>query len=494
MKTSHGITMIATCLMALPIAPARAADGPDWNDTRDVDFATRGFVATRADPKITDAAGHVVYDLSSHDFLKGPPPSSVDPSLWRQSALLAHHGLFKVTDGVWQVRGFDIANATFIAGKTGWIVVDCLTSKETAKAALDLVNERLGARKVVALIYTHSHVDHFGGARGMVDDADLAAGKVQVIAPPHFIDEAASENVIAGNAMSRRAAYQFGTPLAPGPLGQVSSGIGPTLSSGTQTLIAPNTTIDHTGQTLTLDGVDIEFQLTPGTEAPAEMNLWFPAQKVLDLAENANATQHNVLTPRGALVRDALVWSEYLSQSLTRYGEKAQILITSHAWPRFGHDTLVDFIIKHRDAYRFVHDQTVRLMNEGLTGPEIADRLALPPALAREWYNRGYYGSVSFNARAVYQRYMGWYDANPVHLNPFPPVEESRRYVAAMGGADKVSALMKAAEATHDDRWAAELGSRLVMADATNQPAPNSPRSIRVSARRRKTRFGATCT
>ncbi len=452
--------------------------GPNWQDQRDFDFASRGFIATRADSKITDATGRVVSDLSAYDFLKGPAPATVNPSLWRQAQLLSKHGLFKVRDGVWQVRGFDIANATFIAGKTGWIVIDCLTTKETGKAALDLVNQTLGARKVVALIYTHSHADHFGGARGMITDADVASGQTQVIAPAHFVEDAVSENVIAGNAMGRRATYQFGFYLPKGPEGQVSSGIGQAVASGSQTLVPPTVLIDHTGQTLTVDGVRMEFQLTPGTEAPAEMNIWLPDLQVLDLAENANATQHNVLTPRGALVRDAKVWSEYLSQSLALYADKADIMITSHAWPRFGRAVIEDFLIKHRDAYKYLHDQTVRMMNEGLTGDDIANQIALPPVLAREWYNRGYYGSMSFNSRAVYQRYMGWYDANPVHLAPYPPREESARYVAAMGGPDHVLALAKAAQTSGDDRWAAELDARLVMTDPDNRTARSDLASV----------------
>ena len=471
MKSTVFAALASAAFVAASGPVLAADDGLNWQNKQDFEFADRGFIATRADPKITDATGRVVADLSAYDFLKGPAPATVNPSLWRQAQLLSKHGLFKVADGVWQVRGFDIANATFIQGKTGWIVIDCLTTKETGKAALDLVNQTLGARPVVALVYTHSHADHFGGARGMVSDADAASGKVQVIAPAHFVEDAVSENVIAGNAMGRRATYQFGFYLPKGPEGQVSSGIGQAVASGNQTLIPPNVSIDHTGQTLTVDGVRLEFQLTPGTEAPAEMNIWLPDFHILDLAENANASQHNVLTPRGALVRDAKVWAEYLSQSLALYGDKADIMITSHAWPRFGRPVIDDFIVKHRDAYKYLHDQTVRMMNEGLTGNDIANKLVLPPVLAREWYNRGYYGSISFNSRAVYQRYMGWYDANPVHLAPYPPKEESQRYVAAMGGPQKVLGLARDAAKAGDDRWAAELGARLVMADSTDTAA-----------------------
>ena len=459
----------AVALVALA-GPAMAA-GPDFADRQDFAFAERGFVGARADPRILGPDGRLVWDLSAYDFLKGPAPASVNPSLWRQAQLLSKHGLFKVTEGVWQVRGFDLANATFIAGKTGWIVIDPLTTAEAAKAALDLANEKLGARPVVALIYTHSHTDHFGGARGMAAQADVDSGKVQVIAPAGFLEHAVSENVIAGPAMARRAAYQFGTALPKGPTGQVSAGIGQALSVGTQTLIPPTVDVVSTGQELVVDGVRLQFQLTPGTEAPAEMNIYLPDLKVLDLAENANATMHNVLTPRGALVRDAKQWADYLSESIRLYGDRSEVMITSHAWPRFGRAAIGDFLAKHRDAYKFLHDQTVRLMNDGLTGPEIANRLTLPEVLDREWYNRGYYGTMSFNSRAVYQRYMGGYDANPVHLAPLEPVDESVRYVALMGGPGRVLDAARKAFAAGDDRWAGELANRLVTADPEDRPA-----------------------
>ncbi|OHB30195.1 MAG: alkyl sulfatase [Phenylobacterium sp. RIFCSPHIGHO2_01_FULL_69_31] len=464
-------TKLIAAAGALALAfPAQAA-GPDFNDRQDFAFADRGFVATRAEPTIKAADGRVVWDLSAYEFLKAPAPASVNPSLWRQSQLLAKHGLFEVTKGVWQVRGFDLANATFVAGKTGWIVIDPLTSAETAKAALDLANEKLGARPVVALIYTHSHVDHFGGARGMVAQADVDSGKVQVIAPQGFLEHAVSENIIAGAAMQRRATFQFGSLLPKGPEGLVNSGIGMAVAPGTQTLVPPNVDIARSGQELTVDGVRIQFQLTPNTEAPAEMNLYFPDLKLLDLAENANATMHNVLTPRGALVRDAREWAGYLTESIRLYGDKSDVLMTSHGWPRFGRAEIGDYLEKHRDAYKYLHDQSVRLMNDGLLPNEIANRIRLPEVLGAEWYNRGYYGTMSFNSRAVYQRYMGWYDANPVHLAPLEPADEAARYVALMGGAAAVLAAAQGAYDKGDDRWAGELANRLVMADAKNTTA-----------------------
>jgi alkyl sulfatase BDS1-like metallo-beta-lactamase superfamily hydrolase len=462
---------LAAMTAAMSLTASSAFADPDFNNRQDFDFAQRGYVGTRADPKITTADGRLVWDLNAYDFLKGPAPASVNPSLWRQAQLLSKAGLFKVTEGVWQVRGFDAANATFIKGKTGWIVIDPLTATETAKAALDLANEKLGARPVVALIYTHSHADHFGGARGMVDQADVDAGKVRVIAPAGFLEAAVSENIIAGPAMSRRANYQFGIFLPKGPAGQVSVGIGNAVARGTQSLIPPTVDVVKSGQELVVDGVRLQFQLTPATEAPAEMNIYLPDLKLLDLAENANATQHNILTPRGALVRDAKAWADYLSESIRLYGDKSDVLMTSHAWPRFGRAEIADYLGKHRDAYKYLHDQTVRLMNDGLLPAEIANRIKLPEALDREWYNRGYYGTVSFNSRAVYQRYMGWYDANPVHLAPLEPADEARRYVAMMGGVAKVLAAAQTAYDQGDDRWAGELANRLVYADAGDAAA-----------------------
>ncbi|MEW5686266.1 MAG: alkyl sulfatase dimerization domain-containing protein [Pseudomonadota bacterium] len=452
-------------------AAGQAAAAPDFANRQDFEFADRGFLGTRAEPKILTGDGRVAWDLSAYDFLKGPAPASANPSLWRQSSLLAKHGLFEVTKGVWQVRGFDVSNATFIAGKTGWIVIDPLTSAEVAKAALELANQKLGARPVVAVIYTHSHADHFGGARGIISQADVDAGKVQVIAPHGFLEHAVSENIIAGPAMQRRATFQFGSFLPKSATGQLSSGIGPAVSAGTQTLVPPNVDIVRTGQELVVDGVRLQFQVTPGTEAPAEMNVYLPDLKALCLAENANATLHNVLTPRGALVRDSKAWADYLSESIRLYGDKSDVLFTSHAWPRWGKAVIGDYIEKHRDLYKYLHDQSVRLMNDGYLPNEIANRLTLPKALDDEWYNRGYYGTLSFNSRAVYQRYMGWYDANPVHLAPLEPADEAQRYVTLMGGAEKVLAAAREAFQKGDDRWAGELANRLIIADANNTAA-----------------------
>lgn len=436
----------------------------NFADTRDFDFAARGFVATRKDPLIATATGQPVWDLSAFDFLKAASSGTVNPSLWRQGQLMAKHGLFKVSDSIWQVRGFDLANITFVKGATGWIVIDTLGANETAKAAYDLVTEHLGALPIVAVIYTHSHTDHFGGTAGIVSLADVRAGKVQVIAPEGFLEAAVGENVIAGPAMQRRATYQFGVPLPKGAHGLVNAGIGPGLARGTSSLIPPTKEIGATGETMTVDGVKMVFQFTPGTEAPAEMNVHFPDWKIVDMAENANATQHNILTPRGAVVRDAKVWAEGLTHALRLFGD-SEILIASHGWPRFGNAEIRDYLGKHRDVYAYLHDQTVRLMNKGLNGDEIAAQLNLPPELAAEWYDRPYYGSLSFNSRAVYQFYMGWYDANPSNLAPMPPAETGKRYVAAMGGAAEVKRKARAAYDAGDYAWAAELLNHVVMAE-----------------------------
>jgi len=446
----------AAVLSALPMA-----------DVRDFDFAARGFVATLKDPIIRDAAGKPVWDTAAFAFAKGAAPATVNPSLWRHAQVLGKAGLFKVTDRIWQVRGFDVANVTFVRGDTGWIVIDPLTATETAAAAYSLISEKVVRLPVTAMIYTHSHVDHFGGAGAF---AQAMAKDAPIIAPQGFTRAAVSENVIAGPAMGRRAGYQFGLELPKGPEGSMGSGIGMGVAAGGRSLIPPTREIGETGTELVLDGVRVRFQITPGTEAPAEMNFGFPDWKVADLAENANVSQHNILTPRGAVIRDAKAWAQGLTEAIDFFAG-SEVLITSHGWPRFGGREISDYLGKHRDAYAYLHDQTVRLMNKGLTGPEIAARLTLPPALAQQWYDRPYYGSYSFNSRAVYQFYMGWYDGNPVHLAPLPPEDGARRYVAAMGGAARVRSLAEEAFAKGDYAWAAELLDKAIFADAGDAPA-----------------------
>ena len=412
---------------AATIARQRAVQASlPFADRRDFALADRGFVATRRDPLIKTPDGRVAWDLNAYAFAKGTAPDSVNPSLWRQSTLLAKHGLFKVTDRVWQVRGFDLANITFVKGDTGWIVIDTLTCEETARAAYDLVTEQLGKRPIAAIVLTHSHGDHFGGTSALLRDA---VPGVPILAPRGFLEAAISENVIAGPAMIRRASYHLGGPLPRGATGSVSSGIGPGIAVGTQTLVPPTREIDRTGEELTIDGVRMIFQLTPGTEAPAEMNVGLPDLKVIDLAENANATQHNILTTRGAQIRNAKRWAEGLTEAIDLFPD-AEVVIASHAWPRWGRAEVGEYLAKHRDLYAYLHDQTVRLMNKGMTGDEIAATLALPPGLAKEWYDRPYYGSLSFNTRAVYQYYMGFFDGNPA---PRPAAARGRRAALCRG-------------------------------------------------------------
>lgn len=434
------------------------------DDRHDFEFAERGFIATRTDPVIPHDGGGVTSDLRGYDFLAGPPAPTVNPSLWRQAQIITKHGLFKVMDGIYQVRGFDVSTVTFIDAGEGWIVVDPLTGVEQARAAFELVTEHLGARPVLAVIYSHSHTDHYGGVRGIVSPEDVASGKIPVIAPEGFLKEAVSENIIAGPAMLRRARFQFGGTLPRGPEGEVTSGLGPGIPTGTPSLIAPTVDITHTGQVLTIGNVTFEFQVTPETEAPAEMNFYLPAKRAVFMAENANLTMHNLLPARGALVRNAKNWADYLTEAIRLFAGRSEVMFAAHGIPRFGQEHITAFLRSHRDAYKYLHDQTVRLMNNGLTPTEIAEEIRLPESLSNQWYNRGYYGTMSHNSKAVYQRYLGWYDANPVNLWRLPIEEESVRYVEAMGGAAAVLARGREAAANGDLRWAATLLNHVIFA------------------------------
>ncbi|WP_188762374.1 alkyl/aryl-sulfatase [Sandarakinorhabdus glacialis] len=435
-----------------------------WDDRQDFDFAARGFVAGPVAAVVRDKAGAVLRDFGEDAQFSGAAPATVNPSLWRNAVLLAKAGLFKVTDGIWQVRGYDLSNMTVIKGKTGWIIVDPLTTTEAAAAALALVNKTLGARPVTGVIYTHSHADHFGGGLAVVTPGDAASGKVPVVAPAGFMAETIAENVIAGPAMQRRAEYMFGILLPRGPEAHVSSGLGPTRFGGGIGLVPPNDSIAATGDVRTIDGVRFEFQMTPNTEAPAEMNFYLPDFKALCMAENANGAMHNVLTPRGALVRDAKGWADYLLQARRLYAGKSDVVFTSHFWPRWGSAEVGRYLLLHAQAYAFVHNESVRLMNNGLNGPEIAEAIVLPQALGRAWFNRPNYGSLKFNARAVYQRYLGNFDGDPATLDPLPRGDVAVRYVAAMGGAGKVMALAQEAAAKGANRWAVTLLGHVVRA------------------------------
>ncbi len=449
-------------------AQKAAADALPDDDGRDAHFAETGFVGTRTDPIIRSADGKPVWNLDAYGWMQGDAPPEVNPSLWRHMKLLRKHGLFKVAENVWQVRGFDVSNMTVVQGATGWILIDPLTTRDTAAAALAMVNERLGTRPVKAVIYSHSHGDHFGGVRGVVDEADVEAGKVAIIAPEHFVEEAASENVLAGAAMGRRANYQFGGGLTPGPKGQMGSGIGAGISGGTIGLLPPTDLIRKTGDVRSIDGVTLEFQMVPETEAPSEMNVYLPSARTFLAAEIATCTLHNILTPRGAKVRDALAWSQYLDEAVRLYAPRSDAIISSHCWPRFGQTEVESWLAGHRDNYRYLHDQTVRMMNSGMTPNEIAEAIKAPPAIADQWFNKGYYGTYSHNSKAIYQRYLGWYDANPANLHPHPPAERAKRFVADMGGAEKVITAAKRAMAAGDYRWSSDLLNNLVFAEPQN--------------------------
>ena len=436
-----------------------------FDDTRDVEDAGRGFLA-RMDPCVVhDAAGKVVWDNDSYDFVTGEAPASVNPSLWRQSVLVSMQGLFEVVEGIYQVRGLDLSNVTFVEGDTGVIVIDPLISTETAAAALALYREHRGDRPVTGVIYTHSHVDHFGGVKGVTTQADVDAGRVPVLAPEGLVEHAVAENVYAGTAMGRRAGYMYGAALERGPRGQVGAGLGQTTSTGTVTLIRPTVDITTTGQVETVDGVRIEFQMAPGTEAPSEMHFFFPSYDALCMAENATHNLHNLLTLRGALVRDPNVWAKYLTEAIDLFAGRADVAFASHHWPTWGRENIVGFLSTQRDLYAYLHDQTLRMLNQGLTGAEIAEAMVLPPALENAWSTHGYYGSVSHNVKAIYQRYLGWFDGNPAHLWQHPPVERARRYVDFMGGADAVVEKARASFDAGDYRWVAEVLGHVVFAD-----------------------------
>lgn len=443
----------------------------NFNDRDDFENAARGLIAKPETLIIKGDKGNVVWDMEAYKAfisIDKPAPDTVNPSLWRNAQLNVQYGLFKVHDKIFQVRGYDLSNITFVRGDTGWIVFDPLISAETAKAAYDLVSKNLGPFPIVAVVYSHSHVDHYGGVRGIVDEKDVDAKKVQILAPEHFTEHAVSENVIAGNAMSRRAIYMYGALLPRNAQGGVNGGLGQTTSTGTTTLIEPTREIRKTGEEVTIDGVTMVFQMTPGTEAPAEMNTYFPQFRAMWMAENATNTMHNILTLRGAQVRDALAWANHLNETIDLYGAGTDIKFQSHHWPIWGNAKIIDYLKKQRDMYKYIHDQSVNLMNKGYTGVEISNMVKLPPEFATAWFDRGYYGTLKHNARAVYQRYMGFYDANPTTLDQLPPEEAARKYVEYMGGA---AAILQKAKVDFDKgeyRWVAEALKQVVFADPSN--------------------------
>lgn len=435
-------------------------DRLDFSDQQDFADADRGFVAAASPAVVKTADGRVIWDNDAYAFLDAECPDTANASLWRQCQLASKQGLYEVTDGIYQVRGFDLSNMTLVEGDTGVIVIDPLISAETAAAALELYREHRGPRPVTGLIYTHSHGDHFGGSRGVVPHGHAP---VPVIAPVGFLKHAVSENVYAGAAMTRRAVYMYGAELPKAPDGQIGAGLGQTTSLGTVTLIPPTLDITATGQEETVDGVRIVFHLTPGTEAPAEMNFHFPDRRALCMAENATHNLHNILTLRGAVVRDARIWAHYLDEAVTLFAADSDVAFASHHWPTWGAERITTHLRTQRDLYAYLHDQTLRLLNEGLTGAEIAEEIELPPAL-RGWPSRGYYGSVSHNVKAVYQRYMGWFDGNPAHLWEHTPVDEATRYADLVGGIEPLVAAGRAYADDGDLRFAATLLNHAVFA------------------------------
>ncbi|MCP4224275.1 MAG: MBL fold metallo-hydrolase, partial [Actinomycetia bacterium] len=454
---------------------ANAAVQISFDDSGDTDRANRGLIAQLEGGQVA-LGEHVVWDVAHHQFVSDSvvAPSSVNPSLWRQARLNVHHGLFEVAEGVWQVRGYDIANITFMANDDGWLIIDPLTNEPAAAAALKPANQTLGSRPVNSIIYTHSHVDHFGGVMGVTTQDAVDAGDVRIIAPEGFLREVVNEFVIAGPIMGRRAAYQFGPLVPPGPLGHVDCGLGSAIGLARSDLIAPTEEISETGTELDLGGIRVVFQNTPDAEAPAEMNFFFPdhgsGQGLLCMAENCTHTMHNLYPIRGAQTRDALAWSKYIHEAMLLWGDHTDTMFASHHWPRFGRDDVKAFLAMQRDVYRWLHDQTIRLANRGYVPTEIAAELA-QPATFDQSHVRGYYGTVSHNAKSVYNRYLGWYDGNPAHLDPLPPVEAGRRYVEFMGGADEVLDRAQRSFDEGDYRWVAEVVNHLVFADPENQRA-----------------------
>ena len=453
-------------------ANAEMAKTLPFANRQDFEDAMHGFVGTVPDALVPGSGTRPVWNMKPYDFLKTDAPAdTVNPSLWRQAQLNAIHGLFKVTERVYQVRGFDIANMTIVEGDSSLIVIDPLLAAETARAALELYYQHRPRKPVGTVIYTHGHADHFGGVKGVIDEADVKAGKVQVLAPSGFMETAVAENILAGNAMSRRSQYQFGTLLPPGVRGQVDTGLGKALARGTMSLIAPTSTIDKPTEERSIDGVQFVFRLVPGSEAPSEMIMYLPQFRVLNMAEDVTHNMHNLYTIRGAEVRDGNLWSKYVDEARVAFGGKAEVLIAQHHWPTFGQERIVDLLKKQRDMYKFINDQSLRLLNQGYTAADIAETLRMPASLEQEWSARGYYGTLRHNAKAVYQKYLGWYDANPANLNPLPPVAYAKKTVEYMGGADAVLARAREDFRKGEFRWVASAMSQVVYADPANRAA-----------------------
>ncbi len=460
---------VSVATEATRLANAEVAAALPLDDRRDFENAARGLLAQIPGGVIRADDGRVVWDAGGYDFLDGAAPATVNPSLWRHTQLDRIHGLFELKPGLYQLRGYDISVMTLIAGNTGWIVVDPLLTAETSRAALALADGHLGKRPVRAVIFTHSHADHFGGVRGIASEADIKGG-LRIIAPEGFTREAVAENLLAGNAMARRAAFQFGQTLPPGPTGQVGVGIGAALSRGVIGLIEPTETVSGRRR-LVIDGIEFQFIGAPGTEAPAEFMFYLPKFHALCAAELATGTMHNLLTLRGAQIRDSLAWSGYLDEVLEKYGKDLELVFASHSWPTVGAEPARQYLAHQRDVYRYIHDQTLRLANLGFTPDEIAEQLAEPGILKQDFSTRGYYGTLNHNSKAVYQRYFGWWDGVPAHLYALPPEETGRKYVEFMGGPEQLLARARASFDQGDYRWSAEVLNHLVFADPDNAAA-----------------------
>ncbi len=449
----------------------------DFSDERERDFASRNLIAAPETLELTDESGKVVWSQKAYAFLDGADgspaeaPATANPSLWRNAQLNHLYGLFEVVEGIYQVRGYDMTNITFVAGDTGWIVFDPLMSVECSRAAFELVTENLGSRPVTGIVMSHPHVDHYGGIKGIVSEEEVAERSIPIIVPAGFAEHAVAENVYAGNAMGRRASYQYGVMLDPGPQGSLSIGIGMGQSKGSISYIAPTDTIVATGDVRTIDGVTMEFQMTPGTEAPAEMNTWFPDLKALWVAENCTGTLHNLYTLRGAEVRDGNAWANYLMETKARYGAEAQVTFQAHNWPHWGNDVVNEYLESTAAMYKFITDQTLMYVNLGYTSTEIANMIELPSALEKNWYTRQYYGTVRHNAKAVYQKYMGWYDANPVNLHPLAPADTAKKFVEYFGDTDAVLARAAQDFEAGEYQWVAQVTNLIVFADPANEAA-----------------------
>lgn len=444
-----------------------------FNNQQDFVDAKNNFIGTTPALQIKNEAGRIIWSIKDYAFIlaAAEAPSTINPSLWRQSKLNMNDGLYRVTDTIYQVRAYDLSNMDIIEGTRGLIIIDPLLTMQTAKAALELYYQYRPKKPVVAVIYTHSHADHYGGVRGVTTPEDVAKGKVKIIAPQGFLEAAVSENVYAGNAMSRRATYMYGALLPKNEKGQVDAALGKTVSLGDVTLIPPTDIISRTGEKRMIDGVEMIFQMAPHTEAPAEMIIYFPQQRALCMAEVATHTLHNLYTLRGAQVRDAASWWKTINNAIEMFANRSDVVFAQHHWPIWGTENIVNFLSKQRDLYKYIHDQTLHMMNQGYTMTEVGNRLQLPPSLSSEWYNRGYYGSVSHNAKAVYQRYLGWYDSNPAHLNPLSPVEAGKRYVEFMGGDAAVIDKAREYYKKGEYRWVAEVMNHVVFANPNNQTA-----------------------